>query len=467
MIESPTPLASSFRDPHGFVFAHEGTIYRQVNENYRGDFELLKSSGLYERLVERELLIPHEEVEPSETFAEGAYRVLRPEQVPFVSYPHEWCFSQLRDAALATLEIQRLAIECGMTLKDASAYNIQFVRGKPMLIDTLSLEARSDGAPWQAYRQFCQHFLGPLAISAGRDVRLSQLFRTYLDGIPLDLASKLLPSSSYFRPSALVHVHLHARTQQKYSSGRKKTGGLKMSRAGLLGMIASLESAVRKLRWNPAGTEWVDYYDGTNYDEPSLLHKEELVSEFLRATGAKTAWDLGANTGRFSRLAVEQGVFTVSFDLDSAAVEKNYLQLREEQGELLLPLLLDLTNPSPSMGWAHGERMSLEDRGPVDVILGLALIHHLVISNNVPLRAVAEFMAKLGEWLIFEFVPKSDSQVQKLFASRPDIFPQYTLDGFEAAFGRYFDIERRERVRGSERVLFLMRRRGETEGTQQ
>ena len=192
-------VAGSFRDPAGFVFTRDGVLYRQVNESFRSNFEALSTSGLYDALTERGLLIRHEEVDEAPADPSVAAVVIRPERVPFISYPYEWCPGQLRAGAIATLEAQKVALEHGMTLRDASAYNIQFVGGRPVLIDTLSFEPAVEGRPWVAYRQFCQHFLAPLALTSQVDVRLNQLSRVHIDGIPLDLAAALLPGSTNTR----------------------------------------------------------------------------------------------------------------------------------------------------------------------------------------------------------------------------------------------------------------------------
>src|ERR1043165_5499796 len=215
-------------------------------------------SGLYEKLVKAGLLIPHIEVDrspaESEAVQAAAYKILQPERVPFISYPYEWSFGQLKDAALATLSIQRRALKVGMSLKDASAYNIQFVRGKPVLIDTLSFEIYKEGQPWVAYRQFCQHFLAPLALMALRDVRLSQLLRVYIDGVPLDLASELLPSKTRFNFGLLTNIHLHASAQKRYSGTEVKSrAATTFSKQAMIGLIDGLDSAVRKLDWKPGG----------------------------------------------------------------------------------------------------------------------------------------------------------------------------------------------------------------------
>ncbi len=451
---------SSFRDPNGFIFTRDGKLYRQINLKYRENYDLLMSSGLYDRLAARKLLIPHTPADINPAEPEHAYLVIQPEIVPFISYPYEWCFSQLKNAALTTLRVQKEAMARGMTLKDASAYNIQFIHGRAALIDTLSFEEMEPGQPWVAYRQFCQHFLAPLALMAYVDIRLSQLLRVYIDGIPLDLASRLLPWKTRLNFGLLTHIHAHAGVQKKFAdSGEGARAEGMVSARGLAGLIDSLEGAVKGLKWKPAGTEWGEYYEATNYSDQAMDEKSRLVREFLALTEPGDVWDLGANTGAFSRVACEAGRLTISFDIDPAAVEKNYLSAREEKNGLILPLVLDLTNPSAGIGWANQERMSLAGRGPAGTILALALIHHLAISNNVPLAEVARFFAELGKWLIIEFVPKSDSQVKRLLASREDIFDGYHMDGFEKDFGSVYELVRKADIPGSERVLYLFKTR--------
>ncbi|HZJ24213.1 MAG TPA: hypothetical protein VFD54_12935, partial [Anaerolineales bacterium] len=342
-------------------------------------------------------------------------------------------------------------------LKDASAYNIQFVRGRATLIDTLSFELYKEGQPWIAYRQFCQHFLAPLALMALKDIRLNQLLRVYIDGVPLDLASQLLPGTTRFNFGLLTHIHLHASAQKKYAGEEVRTrGGGTFGRQAMKGLIDSLDATVRKLDWKPGGTEWGNYYDITNYSEAAFEHKKQLVGEWVKQVNPALAWDLGANNGVFSRVVSAAGSFVVSFDIDPAAVEQNYRHAKSEKEANLLPLLVDLTNPSPAIGWANRERDSFGLRGPANMVLALAVIHHLAISNNVPLPQLADFFAETGEWLVVEFIPKSDSQVQKLLASREDIFPKYTRTGFEEAFKKRFKIHNAVDIRESERVLYLM-----------
>ena len=450
-----TSVPGSFRDPNGFLFRRDGRLYRQVNDIYLADYKQLMESGLYRDLTESGLLVPHEETSEPQ-MSSGGSLVIQPETIPFISYAYEWSFSQLQDAALATLSIEKKALERGMSLKDASAYNIQFRGSRPVLIDTLSFERYREGEPWVAYRQFCQHFLAPLSLMSHTDVRLSQLLRVNIDGIPLDLASRLLPGKTKLALGLATHIHLHAQAQRKYSDKPAKPAGGKMSRMAFLGLIDNLESTTRKLEWKPEGTEWGNYYDATNYSDSSLDHKRQVVDDYLAKVNPKTVWDLGANTGLFSRIASDRGIPTVAFDIDPAAVELNYLDCRKQDEKKMLPLLLDLTNPSPAIGWQNRERQSLIERGPCDTALALALVHHLAIGNNLPFGMIVDFLAGICRTLVIEFVPKSDSQVQRLLATREDIFPNYTREGFEQAFATRYTTLASSPVRESERTIYLM-----------
>ena len=449
-------VPSSFRDPAGFVFWEDGALYRQVNLVYRDNYDCLMNSGLYEKLTGAGLLVQHEEVEIPTPTPDLSYHVIRPQLIPFTSYPYEWSFSQLRDAAATMLQIEKICLDFGMSLKDSSAYNIQFVRGKPVFVDTLSFERYHEGQPWVAYRQFCQHFLAPLALMSYRDIRLSQLLRVHIDGVPLDLASCLLPLRTRLNFGMLAHLHMHAQSQRHYAGrpGHRSSG--RLSRLSLQGIVDSLEAAVSRTKWSAHGTEWVDYYDRTNYSPEAFEDKRRIVGMFLARVKPTSAWDLGANTGAFSQIAANQGIFTVSMDIDPAAVEVNYLKCREAKEGNILPLVMDLTNPSADIGWANEERMSLTERGPTDTVIALALIHHMAISNNVPFEKIAGFLGRICRNLIIEYVPKTDSQVQRLLATREDIFGGYTRAAFEREFERFFSVLDIAGLGNSERVIYLM-----------
>jgi hypothetical protein len=430
-----------------------------VNNYYKKEYNHLMDSGLYKQLADNGWIVTHKEVSIKAP-ASGAYKIIQPQKIDFVSYPYEWSFSQLKDAALLTLYIQQLAMKHGMGLKDASAYNIQFHKGKPVFIDTLSFEILEKPKPWVAYRQYCQHFLAPLALMAQTDVALSKLLRDYIDGIPLELAARLLPRRSKFSFGTAAHIHVHARSQKRYASSAKKSVKEKtISQNALTGIINSLINTTKKLNWKPDKTEWGEYYTFTNYNDKSFKNKKKIIDGFIAKAKPKSVWDLGANNGLFSRIASDKGIPAVAFDIDPVAVEANYIKTKEDGDESILPILMDLTNPSPGLGWAHAERDSMEQRGPADMVFALALIHHLAISNNLPLESIASYFGKLSDYLVIEFVPKGDSQVDKLLATREDIFPNYTETGFEKAFSNTYKILERVKVGDSKRTLYLMKRK--------
>ena len=459
-------LSASFRDPSGSMYLQDGKLLRQVNRSYQEDYEFLFSSGLYDKLTKKKYLIPHTEVEDAPLNPAVSFKVIAPEVIPFISYPYEWSFSQLKDAALLTLAIQKEAFQAGMILKDASAYNIQFHQGMPLLVDTLSFTKYVEGSPWVAYRQFCQHFLAPLSLMSKTDIRLGKLLIDHIDGVPLDLCSQLLPRSTRFNFGLLTHIHVHAKAQSRYSDTSDDGGSeqadrkLAVTRNGFVGLIDSLETTTRNLSLKVSGNEWADYYSDTNYSDSAFNAKKSIVHDLVHNLKPNTVLDLGANTGIFSQeAATVPGCFVLSTDIDPEAVELNYQQVKEVQQKNILPLVLDLTNPSPAIGWDNLERDSFYSRGKVDLVLALALVHHLAIANNVPLADIAKTMAMLGKYLILEFVPKEDSQVKRLLRSRDDIFDQYTLQGCIDAFESLFDLQDQISVSGSKRTLLLFKRK--------
>jgi hypothetical protein len=348
-----------------------------------------------------------------------------------------------------------------MSLKDCSAYNVQFRDGRPVFIDTLSFETLRE-RPWVAYRQFTQHFLAPLALMSRRHVGLGRMLRNHLDGIPLDLASALLPRRTYLSPHLLIHIHLHARAVSGLSNKPASKREHRMSVNALKAQAEGLEAAVRALDWAPRGTEWADYYGDSGYARAAFEHKQRFVARFLDETRPSSVWDIGANTGEFSRLACERGVPTVAFDVDPACVERNYRDSVARGETQMLPLLLDALDPSPPLGWMNRERLSLFERGPAAACLALAAVHHLAVSGNVPLVQIAEFFARIGRSLVIEFVPKSDPQFQRLMVAREDVFTDYSQESFEAAFAHYFTIDHSERLVESQRTLYTMTTRNES-----
>ena len=446
---------SSFRDPSGFLFYENGILFRQINKSYEKHYLKLMSSGLYDELISKNLMISHEDVDMSVKSLDG-FKIIKPEKIQFISYPYEWSFSQFRDAAILTLEIQKIALKHNMILKDASSYNIQFKNNHPIFIDSLSFEEYVEGLTWNVYGQFCRHFVAPIALMSNKDIRLQQLLRIHIDGIPLDLASKLLPIKTLAMFSLISHIHFHSKSEKKYSSKKINVKKINMKRRSFEGLIESLLSGIKKSKLKLEDTEWGDYYDDTNYTNESFNKKQKIVKEFLNLSNPDVVWDLGSNTGIFSRIASETCSTVISFDIDPLAIEKNYLYLKNKNIKNILPLLMDLANPSGNIGWDNNERMSLINRGPTDMILALALIHHLVITNNIPLDRLVNFFQKLTRYLIIEFMPKEDSQISRLLVSREDIFKNYDKQNFENEFSKKFNIIKTVNIKNTLRTLYLM-----------
>ncbi len=457
-----SPLGSSFRDPNGFVFQRRGRLLRQINPSGLADYRRLMDSGLYAELRDRGWLVAHEELAADQGLDDRARTVLQPEPIPFVSYPYEWCFGQLRAAAILTLRCQRLAMQYGMSLRDASAFNVQFRGCRPSLIDTLSFGELQENRPWVAYRQFCQHFLAPLALMAYRDASLGSLLRLHLDGIPLDLAAGLLAGRGRFSPRLALHIRLHAKAQRRYArrpEAIRQQGRGRVSTRALLGLLDSLEASVRGLKPRSGPGDWRAYYRQFSYSDTAIEAKERIGAAFLDSLGDGVVWDLGANVGRFSRLATSRGQYCVALESDRDCVEANFRMAVEQDDTRMLPVVMDLSNPSPACGWAHDERMSLAERAPARGILALALVHHLAVANNVPLASIATFISRLAQEALIEFVPKTDPELQRMLASRQDIFAEYSRESFERVFGVTHEIRERHPVAGSGRIIYSLRRR--------
>lgn len=429
---------ASFRDPSGQVWTSEGNkVIRIIKPSYFDDYRKLMKSGLYQILVDSNLLIPHKEINTGVNEI-----IIEPEFVPFISYPYEWCFSMLQQAAINTLRINQMAMQFGMILKDASAYNIQWHKGNLVLIDTLSFMTYQPGTPWGAYRQFIQHFLYPLLVMQYRDAYLgAHLSEVYLDGIPAGIATKLIPYRLHFKPMMLAHVYAQA-LNFTVSSNRTVT----MSRPAFDALLNNLLGLVASLKYKPKSSK-TKYNDGDSYTSEAQTSKDYLVLSLISNRFNKISYcDLGCNTGRYSSDAL------IAVDSDHDCIE--YLASHKHR---FLPLVIDLCNPSPAIGWANTERKSFWERVQVDTIMALALIHHLCVANNIPLANVASLLANHCKNLIIEFVPLDDPKA-KLLLGKKNI-PLYSLDIFKAEFGKYFVTKQEYPITDSLRTIYLMERR--------
>jgi len=358
----------------------------------------------------------------------------------------------LKDAALLTLNTELISLKCGMQLKDASAYNVQFIRGKPILIDHLSFYPYEEGKPWVAYRQFCQHFLAPLVLASHKGDNHIKRLAIDLDGIRLNYVTDLLPWRAKFSPGLLIHLTLHGMDGRVTKS--ISPSGKKISKSMLINLIKNLRDIVERQEWKPS-RGWKDYETECNYSDIATHKKAFLVEDYLRRVNAKVIADLGCNVGLYSQVASDLGCRVIAVDKDPACIELLY---KSNDNSDILPLVVDITNPSPAIGWENTERESFLSRLKVDTIMCLALIHHLAIGNNLPLDRIASFLARICRNLLIEWIPKEDSQVQRMLKWREDIFPNYTKEGFEKTFSSKFSIIDYKQVGDTDRSLYLMER---------
>ncbi|NVO03977.1 MAG: SAM-dependent methyltransferase [Bacteroidetes bacterium] len=448
----------SFRDSSGYVFYRDNNVFRTISWSYKEDFEEFHSSGLFNELVKKKLIVNYDIIDDNFLDSLEVYKIVKPDRIPFITYPFEWSFSQLKAAALLTLEIQLLALKYNFSLKDASAFNVQFIKKDPVFIDTSSFEKYSEGSPWVAYKQFCQHFLAPLLLSHYGFCEVNSLVKNSLDGINLKTASIILPYKSKFNLLAKIHIHWHSKVELKNASNQKiDKASLKVSKQKLINIITHLQEGIKKLDLKQE-TEWADYYQTCSYNESNLREKESIIETFLTEISPNCVLDLGCNEGVFSKIASKYSELVVATDFDDEVINRLYKSLNPD--DKILPLIIDICNPTPFIGWNNKERKSFLNRvGNSNTTLALALIHHLAIGNNVPLNKLAEFFHVFSEILIIEFVPKEDSQTQKLLVTKEDIFSNYNLENFLNEFAKYYDIKSQVQISDSERIIFKMERK--------
>lgn len=451
---------SSFRDPSGYIFTDNGTVYRAVNPVYFSQYQSLTKDGFYKKLFDKGLLIPHTEVS-----ADDSRVVLQPENISFFSYPYEWSFSQYKHAALHTLKLQKFCLQHGYSLKDATAFNITFHKGAPVFVDTLSFDPYTEGEPWRAYKQFLMHFMAPLVLAKYYGNDMLKLLQQYIDGIPLQKAAKLLPFSARFSPVLYTNLFLSAKYDAKYSSDEGGTEKkVTVSKQAQLKIIDSLYNYIKDLKLNEK-TQWGEYYTFTNYDAAAFEYKKGVVKNWTAAINATKLVDLGGNDGTFSRVLKDSAAEILVTDIDPNAVDYNYTQVLKNKEQNIQPLVSDLLNPAPGIGFNNKERSPLQKRikdNKYDVALALALIHHISLTGNVPFEMSAEMFASLTPYLIIEFPDRDDSWVSFLLKSKREFaghFDYYNKANFEAAYSNYYEVVEKQHIPNTERTMYLLKRK--------
>ena len=464
------PEPGSFRDWDGRVFAADGRVVRALTETGLADWTALSTSDLYERFTGEGTLVRTERAD--EQLLEELQRLdpegnwvaaLSHERLPFVSYPYEWTFSMLRDAALAQLRLTTAALGEELMLKDATPYNIQWRGAQPVFIDIGSFERAREGEPWAGYRQFCTLYLFPLMLEAYRGIPFQPWLRGSLEGIsPVEFRA-LFGARDALRRGMLRHVFLHANLERRYADRggkvRDELGAAGFDKRLVEASVSQMTRLVEGLRSPVSDSAWRDYRDTCTYSDAEALAKDEFVRRVVGARERSLVWDLGCNDGHYSRIASETASFTVAVDSDPTVVDMLYRSLEEEGSRSILPLVVDLSNPSPALGWRNRERRTLVERGRPDLVLCLALVHHLSISGNVPLREIVDWLESLRAEVVFEFVDRDDPMVQRLLAAkRSDAHPDYTRTELEEILHARLDVV--ERLEASPtRVLYHARPR--------
>lgn len=413
----------------------ENFIYREISHSYLSHYHHFTSSGLYEELIKKNWIIPF-----TESIDANGSVILKARKINFVSFPYEWTFSQWKDAALLTLKIQFQALKYGMTLKDATPFNIVFDGNKPLFIDISSFGIFKEGLPWLAFKQFSENFYMPLLLVQYFDKTGNDVFSNNLNGIPLNKGLMLLPAKAYLNLSTLFFLALPGKIRNNFNrKGSKKTSG-QFTQKKALQFAEQLFTSINRLEQLKQQTKWNDYYD-KNIDKDYLLEKEALIKKWIGFDYKfKTLVDFGCNTGNFSKLLAAQVQKMIAFDEDMRSVDELYNYSKLNHVHNIFCFTANLSQPSPALGWNNMERPSLKDRIKGDLGLALALIHHLAIGNHIQFNMMSHFFAETANELFIEFIPKADAKVQLLLANREDIFEWYNLENFLASFKTRFNL---------------------------
>jgi SAM-dependent methyltransferase len=454
---------SSFRDPNARVFTADGEILRALGPRGHREFETLLGTTFYRRFLERGSVIPSEPVDAEPFHARGLPRqwvsVLRHTRVPFISYPYEWSFGMLRDAALLHLELMEAALAEGMVLKDSSPFNYQWFGSRPLLVDVGSFEKLAPGETWIGYRQFCQTFLYPLLLEAQKGIDFRPLLRSRLDGIEPKQCARIMGPWSALRPGVLKHVLLQSALSDAYADTRADLSNEVASAGFDTGLIRSnlrgLGRVIRSLR-APRTSKWAAYTTDHRYAAQDESAKNAFVARAIATRRWSTVWDLGCNTGTFARAAARGGEHVVAVDSDPVVIDRLYEELKSAREEAVLPLVVDVADPSPATGWRGRERRPFAARGAPDLVLCLALVHHLVISSNIPLAEVVEWLRSLGGAVVVEFVTRADPMVRRLLLNKKETHEDYDVAPFEEALRTCFRVVERATLPSGTRVLYFV-----------
>lgn len=459
-----TKASGSFRDPNNGVFIKEGKVYRALRRESLADWQALRDSRFWNRSIENGWIIGTRELQAEEPrdLPEGFEEILVHEAVPFISYPYEWCFEMLRDAALLTLQINREGLVDGFITKDGSAFNVQWRKSTPVFIDVGSLSRWQPGQAWAGYQQFCQHFLNPLLVTYLRNIPFRPWLRGSLDGIETETAKSLLWPRFAATPGVFKDIFLHS-LLLRASAGTKRSvrQELKSHSFGpevVQANLRRLTKVIERLGLRAGSSGWSGYEEDNRYSDEDRGAKRDFVTRAIETCDPALVWDLGCNTGEYSRLAAEAGALVVAMDGDERAVARLYERTKSHAKGEILPLVIDLTDPSPDTGWRGRERLCLISRGRPDMIFFLALVHHLALTKSIPLDEIVGWLAETGTRVVFEFVHREDRMAQHLLRNKEERYEGYSLQRFRGLLNGRFVVEDEREICEGQRTLFLLRR---------
>jgi ribosomal protein L11 methylase PrmA len=444
-LENLSPVPGSFRDPKGRVArGQSGEVFRFITQAGDADFANVEQSGLFTRLINEGKLIDHARVPLASAISAAAgasdiQTLLRHPELPMVTYPYEWCFQQMQEAALLQLDLYLDALDFGATLSDATAFNVQFLQGRPIFIDTLSFVPYTPGQFWNGQEQFTEQFLNPLLLTALTGVPFNDVYRGAMTGVSSDLISAVTPLRKKLSWRYFNYIHLPRQSKKRAltqgAEGVRKVEG-KLPEEGFKFILKQLRSWTKSLTAPATPSNWVTYTQTRTYEDQSVEQKVKFVAEAVAQAQPGQLLDIGCNTGEFSLLSLAAGAkHVVGLESDQQALSAAYAQASAKCAAFL-PIYQNVTNPSPAQGWASEERDSIGARVQADFILALAILHHIVISGNVPLQRAVAYLVDLAPSGIIEWVPKSDPMVQTLLRNREDIFANYSDAVFEQALLR-------------------------------
>ena len=450
----------SFRDPTGRVFYSNNKIYREIFSSGFEKYNFIKKNDILSDLVEKKYLVnSFESKEDEHLKSKKDSIIIRHEKIDYISYPYEWSFSQLQDAAIFHLDLQLYLLEKNAKLIDASAYNIQFHNNKPIFIDLLSIEKYQEGEFWSAHKQFCENFLNPLILASKKSINFNNLFRGNLNGVSTGELCSMLNFFDFLSPVIFINVYMlniienrSKRDPLKTVNSIKNKKGL--SKSSFKFLLLRLKKFISKLKIKNQVTVWENYSDTNTYSDNEEIKKIEVVENFLQLNDFKMLADLGCNDGKYSRLASKNKIEKIiAFDFDLKVIDRAYLYCKKNNLNIL-PLYLDFSNPSSNLGWLENERKGFIKRANFDSILALALIHHLAIAKNIPLSDAIDFLTSLAPKGLIEFVPKEDPTVKLMMSLKGDIFPNYTEENFKKLLEKKVKIEKIITVSKTNRKIY-------------